>query len=259
MQDEVKAQSRSGNKALLIILIVIVLVAIGTGVWYFFLKKSAEGEACSSSSKCETGLTCANKVCSSGVAGSSCDSKNSCKTDFCVDNKCTEGKTGDSCSAKTDCTTSYCVSSKCTEGKVSDACITYKDCASGLYCKTGACTTPPDYSKYFSSVVISKMKPGLPPGPNNPTTVTNTFTTADSIEIDFTGVKGTTVGAFYYDIADSVTGETVRSSKNEQELSFAGRDTGTGTDLNNVSAGTYDLNIYFKDELVYTAAITVTK
>jgi hypothetical protein len=232
MNEEIGAQSRGGSKALLIILIIIVLAAIAGGGWYFFFKKSAEGGACTSNTKCETGLTCANKTCSSGKAGSSC-------------------------SAKADCKTNYCVNTKCTEGKVSDACVTYKDCDTGFYCKTGACATPPDYTKYFSSVVISKIKPGSGPGPNNPETVTTIFKTTDAIEMDFAGVKTTTVGVYYYEIVNSTTGEVSRSSKNEQELKFAGRDIGTGTSLDNVAPGTYDLNIYFKDELVYTTQITI--
>lgn len=222
-----------GKTWLWIILVVIVLAGIAYGGWYFFIKKSIEGEACNTNSKCESGLNCANKVCSSG-------------------------KTGSSCSAKSDCQTNYCVSGKCTNGTVGDACSTYKDCGSGLYCKTGACTTPPDYSKYFSKVVISRIDPGSGPSTNNPATVTSTFTTADALEIDFTGVNPTTVGEFYYEIADSTSGEISRSSKNEQTLNFSGRDIGTGTSLDNVALGTYDLNIYFKDELVYTTQIIVT-
>lgn len=232
MDKEIGKSSGGGAKALLIVLIVIFLVAVGVGTWYLFMKKSAEGETCNTNSKCETGLNCANKICSSGKAGSSCATKTDCKTD-------------------------YCVNGKCTDGKVTDACITYKDCDAGLYCKTGACTTPPDYSKYFNKVTISKMKPGLPPSSSNPLTVTTSFKTTDAIEVDFTGVKTTTIGTFYYDFVDSATGEIVRSSKNEQELRFAGRDTGTGTDLSNLSLGTYDLNIYLVDELVYTTQVTI--
>jgi hypothetical protein len=252
--------SRSKSKVWLwTVLIIIITGGLAFGSWYFFLKKSVEGGVCNSNSKCETGLTCANKVCSSGKAGSACESKDSCKTDYCVNNKCTEGKIADSCNTKTDCTTGYCANGKCTEGKLSDACSTYKDCTSGLYCKQGTCATPPDYSKYFSKVVISKIKPGSGPGPNNPETVTDIFTTADALEIDFSGVKSTTIGEYYYEIVDSTSGEISRSSKNEQALKFTGQDIGTGTSLDNVSPGQYDLNIYFKDELVYTKQITVNK
>jgi|GEM_PF-1731563 hypothetical protein len=258
--DEGENASTSGSgKIFLIILIVVILaVALAAG-WYFFIKKSAEGGTCSSDSKCESGLTCANKTCSSGASGSSCESKDNCQAGYCVNNKCTEGKTGDNCSAKTDCTTGYCVNSKCTEGKLSDACSTYKDCAAGLYCKQGACSTPPDYSKYFAKIVISRINPGSGPEPNNPATVTTTFKTTDALEIDFTGVKSTTVGEYHYEIVDSVSGEIARSSKNELELKFSGQDTGTGTSLDNVAPGEYDLNIYFKDELVYTTQIIVSK
>ena len=79
------------------------------------------------------------------------------------------------------------------------------------------------------------------PGPSNPETVTNTFTTADAIEMDFYGVKSTTVGDFYYEIVNSTTGEVIRSSKNEQQFTLDGEDRGTGTALDNVPPGQYDL------------------
>ncbi|PIX30020.1 hypothetical protein COZ63_01965 [Candidatus Berkelbacteria bacterium CG_4_8_14_3_um_filter_42_13] len=157
------------------------------------------------------------------------------------------------------CKTGYCVSQKCTEGKAGDACVASKDCNSGLFCPKSTCSTPPDYTKYFSKVVISKIKPGSGPGPNNPETVINTFTTADAIEMDFYGLKSTTVGEYYYKIVNSTSGEIIRSSKNEEPLSFNGQDRGNGTALDNVAPGQYDLNIYFKDELVYSTQITVTE
>lgn len=152
-----------------------------------------------------------------------------------------------------------CVNKICSSGKVGSGCVTYKDCESGLLCTKSICTKKPDYSKYFEKVIISKIKPGSGPGPNNPETVTTTFTMADAIEIDFVGVKATTVGAFYYEIVDATSGEISRSSQNEQTLQLSGQDRGTGTSLDNVSPGQYDLNIYFKDELVYSTMITVTK
>jgi len=139
-----------------------------------------------------------------------------------------------------------------------DACATYKDCNAGLLCIKGACSQKPDYSKYFEKVVISKMKPGMPPGPNNPTTPTTTFNAAtDAIEIDFVGVKPTTIGPYYFEIVNPTTGEVARSTKNEMETKFSGRDTGSGTDLGNVEPGEYDLNIYYNNELVYSTQITV--
>lgn len=152
-----------------------------------------------------------------------------------------------------------CVKKICSSGKVSSGCVTYKDCAEGLICTKSICTQKPDYTKYFEKVIISKIKPGSGPGPDNPETVTSTFTTADAIEMDFVGVKATTVGEFYYEIVDSTSGEISRSSKNEQALELSGQDRGTGTSLDNVTPGQYDLNIYFKDELVYSTTITVTQ
>jgi hypothetical protein len=102
------------------------------------------------------------------------------------------------------------------------------------------------------------MKPGLPPGPNNPLTPTTTFAQTDAIEMDFVGVKTTTVGPYYYEFVNSITGESVRSSKDEQELSFSSKDAGTGTDLNNVAPGDYDLNIYLNNQLIFTTQIKVT-
>lgn len=250
---------QNSHKVVLTIGVIVVLIfAAAFGGWYFFLKKSAEGGVCTTSSKCQSGLTCANKICSSGALNSSCETKDQCKTGYCVQNKCTNGNTGSNCATKADCKTAYCVSGQCTEGKVNDACITYKDCNSGLLCQKGACITPPDYSKYFSKVIVSKIKPGLPPGPENPTIVTNTFSANDSIEVDFVGVKPTTIGDFYFDLVDSNTGELAMSLKNQGGIQqFNGHDRGVGTSLNNVSAGAYGLNIYFNDELVYSTSITV--
>lgn len=189
------------------LIIVVALAFVGFGGWYFFIKKSSEGGVCLNSARCEQGLKCVNKTCSSGKVGS--------------------------------------------------VCVTYKDCESGLLCTKSVCTAKPDYSKYFSNVIISKIKPGSGPGPDNPETITATFTQADAIEMDFVGVKSTTVGAFYYEIVNSTSGEISRSSQGEQQLSFAGQDRGTGTSLDNVVPGDYDLNIYFNNELVYSTQITV--
>jgi len=194
------------NKALITIIIVIILVAIGFGGWYFFLKKSAAGGACAIASKCETGLTCVNKICS--------------------------------------------------DGKLGSGCVTYKDCEEGLICTKSICSEKPDYSKYFDKVTISKMKPALPPGPNNPPTVTDTFTKTDAIEVDITGVKTTTIGPYYYEFVNSTTGEVAGNTQG-METKLEGRDTGSGTDLANLAAGQYDVNIYYNNELVYTTSITM--
>jgi len=215
------------------VVVIFILAILGYGGWYLFLKKNPEGGACTTDAKCQTGLKCINKICSSGEVGSVCESKDDCKTGYCVNNKCTEGKLG-------------------------DACATYKDCNTGFLCIKGGCSQKPDYSKYFEKVVISKMKPGMPPGPNNPTMPTTTFNAAtDAIEIDFIGVKSTTVGPYYFELVNSTTGEVARSTKNEMETKFNGRDTGMGTDLGNVEPGEYDLNIYYNNELVYSTQITV--
>ena len=246
------------KKIVIIIFTVVILVALGFGGWYFFLRKLPEGAACKSTTSCETGLKCANKICSSGGAGSSCETKADCKTAFCVVNKCTEGKKGDSCMAKADCLTNYCVSSVCTEGKKGDACSTYKDCGTGLLCQKGACSEPPSYSQYFNKIIISKMKPGMPPSPTNIPVPTTQFKTTDAIEIDFTGVKSTTKGEVYYEVINPITGEVAFSSSGNK-MKLNGMDTGTGSDLPRVvGVGDFDFNIYYNGEIVYTVTITVT-
>jgi len=150
-----------------------------------------------------------------------------------------------------------CVNKICSSGKVGSGCATYKDCESGLLCIKSICSEKPDYSKYFDKVTISKMKPGIPPGPNNPLTTTNTFSTSDAIEIDFSGVKSTTTGPYYFEFVNATTGEVARSTKELMDTNFTGIDTGSGTDFSGITSGEYDLNIYFNDELVYQATITL--
>jgi hypothetical protein len=193
------------KKIVIIIFVIVILATLGLGGWYFFLRKLPEGAVCKSETTCETGLKCANKICSSGGMGSSCEIKADCKTAFCVANKCTEGKKGESCITKADCLTNYCVSSACTEGKKGDACLTYKDCGTGLLCQKGICSESPSYSQYFNKIVISKMKPGMPPSQTNIPVPTTQFKTTDAIEIDFTGVKSTTKGEVYYEVINPIT------------------------------------------------------
>ena len=214
-----------------VILLILILVFVG---WQFLNKKSAEGGACKSVNNCEAGLKCINNTCSSGKAGSVCISK-------------------------TDCLVPFCVGGKCTEGKKDDACSTYKDCEKGLFCKAGVCSEPPSYSQYFTKIVISKMKIGLPPGPDNIPIATTEFKTTDAIEIDITGVKSTTRGEFYYEAVDTVTGEVVFTSSGYPQK-IEGRDIGTGSDMPRViGKGEFDLNIYYNNEMVYTTVIKVTE
>jgi len=239
-----------------VILLILILVFVG---WQFLAKKSGEGGSCKTEKDCQTGLKCINDICSSGETGSVCLSKADCLTPFCVEGKCTEGKRGDSCATKTDCSTNYCVNSECTEGKKNDACSTYKDCETGLFCKKGVCSEPPSYSQYFNKIVISKMKLGMPPGPDNIPIPTTEFETTDAIEIDFVGVKPTTKGEAYYEVIDLITGEVVFSSSS-YKVKLEGGDIGTGSDLPRiVGEGEFDLNIYYNDELVYTTIIKVTE
>lgn len=219
------------KKMIISIIIVVVIAAAGLAGWYLFFKNNSEGGNCNSDKQCENSLKCVNKTCSSG-------------------------KTGSVCSAKTDCQTNFCVSGKCTNGQENDACITYKDCDKNLLCQKGLCSIRPDYSKYFDKIVISKMKPGMPPGPDNPTIVTNEFSKNDGIEIDFRGVKSETIGDYYIEIVNATTGEVENSTAN-MDTKFEGRDTGMGTDLQILLLGIYDLNVYFKNGLIYTTQIII--
>jgi len=226
-----KINQFGGSKIILIIVILVILIALGFGAWYFFLKKTVEGGACADSAKCEQGLKCINKICSSGKFGSICAQKGDCQTQFCVSGKCTEGKKG-------------------------DACESYKTCQEELLCLKDVCSAPPDYSKYFTQIKISKMKM-MPPGPNNIPIPTTEFKKTDAIEVDLMVKSAEVKGDFYYEAVNAKTGEVAFStSKNKQYIN--GQDMGTGSDLP-VPSGVYDLNIYFNSELVYTTQITVSE
>jgi len=243
------------KKAVIAALVVlVVIIAVGVGGWYFFLKKSAEGGSCRSDTKCETGLKCISNVCSSGNKGSKCAGKSDCKTEFCVEGICTEGKLGDKCIAKSDCRTGFCVNERCTEGKVGQACGTYKDCQSGLLCKSKLCTEKPSYTKYFDRIDISKMKPGLPPGPDNIPVATTEFKKTDAIEIDITNSKKTN-GEFYIEVIDPISGEKVFTT-DKQQISGS-RGTGFGLPMN-TAAGEYELDVYFNNELIYSVPIKIS-
>jgi len=166
---------------------------------------------------------------------------------------------GGKCTADARCDQNLkCVSGKCSSGKVGSACKTHGDCQNGLLCLKNVCSEKPDYSKYFDKITISKIKPGIGPGPNNPETITTEFNAAtDAIEVDIVGVKPTTIGPFYFELVNSTTGETALSSKSRMETSFDGQDRGAGTDLSGTTPGTYDFNFYFNNELLYTTPITI--
>ena len=246
------------KKSLIFVIVIIVILALGFLGWRFLLKKSDEGGICKADKNCQEGLKCINNVCSSGKVGSVCRDKTDCLTPFCVEGKCTEGKRNDPCAAATDCSTNYCVSSVCTEGEKGDACLTYKDCQTGLLCQKGTCSNPPSYSQYLSKIAISKMKLGMPPGPDNIPVPTTEFKTTDAIEIDLIGVKSTTIGELYYEAVNSITGEVAFSTESFKQQ-IEGRDIGTGSDLpNKVGIGEFELNIYFNNEIIYTTTIKVS-
>lgn len=165
---------------------------------------------------------------------------------------------GGKCAADARCDVGKCINKACSSGKIESACKTYNDCESGLLCLKSQCAKKPDFSQYFDKVTISKMKPGSGgPGPNNIPTETSIFTTSDAFEIDFSGVKSITVGPYYFEFVNTTTGEVVRSTKGTMDTNFAGQDIGSGTDLSDLKPGQYDVNVYFKDKIIYSATFTV--
>jgi len=219
------------RNALIVILVIILLGAAGAAGWYFFLKKSPEGGSCQNASRCEDNLKCVNQTCSSGKAGSVC-------------------------AAKTDCQTEICVSSKCSEGKAGDACQIYKDCQSGLYCKSSICATPPSYTKYFSKIEVSKIKLGMPPGPDNVPVPTTEFKATDAVEIDLYPQAGVN-GEMTYELVNAVTGEAEITNRSNK-MPVKGDQTGVGFGLPNVT-GEFELKVYFNDELVMVTPIKVSR
>lgn len=167
---------------------------------------------------------------------------------------------GGACTAEANCETGLkCISGKCSSGKVNSVCATYKDCNTGLYCIKSVCSNPPSYSKYFSKITIGKMKIGMPPGPNNiPVPTTEFNATTDAIEIDMIGKAGTKEGEVYYDLVDLTTGETVLSMASSR-MKIDERGGGMGLSAPMGANGDYDLNVYFNNELIYTAAIKITQ
>jgi len=212
-----------------IAIIVVLLIILGLFAYFSYTKKSPDGGACRSTKNCESGFSCVNKKCSSGKKGSACNSKNNCKTSFCVKNLCMDGEEGDTC-------------------------VTYKDCKENMICKNTVCQGMPDYSRYFDKVTISKIKPGIPPGIENPPVETTIFTLNDAIEIDLL-VKEGTIGNLYAEVNETTGGLVFRNET--QEINQPG-DRGTGFALpTNTKPGEYVLNIYFNNEIIYSVPITV--
>ena len=168
------------------------------------------------------------------------------------------GKEGQACSATQTCETDLrCANNICSSGKAGSACATYKDCQSGLYCVKSICANPPSYTKYFNKVTISKMKQGMPPGPNNMPIPTTEFKTTDAIEIDLSSKPGIS-GTVYYELINSTTGLTEMSSaNNKQQIRAGGMGTGFGIPFGLI--GDFDLNVYYNDELVFTTPIKISQ
>ncbi|MFA4834291.1 MAG: hypothetical protein WC619_05665 [Patescibacteria group bacterium] len=171
----------------------------------------------------------------------------------------TFGKEGEACNAEKTCATGLkCLSNVCSSGQLGSACVNYKDCQSGLYCLKSACANPPSYKTYFDKITISKMKQGLPPGPNNIPVPTTEFKIADAMEIDVIATKEAVGGTFYYELINSTTGEKEMSSADYKQKVVQGS-WGTGFGLPGGLSGDYDLNIYFNDELIFTTPVTIAQ
>lgn len=167
-------------------------------------------------------------------------------------------KEGQSCSAAQTCETGLkCISNVCSSGKTGSACSTYKDCSTGLFCMKSVCSNPPSYAKYFSKITISKMKQGLPPGPNNVPVPSTEFKTADAVEIDVS-VRSGVSGTLYYELVNLTTGITEISSIDNKQKVRQGN-WGTGFGIPNELVGEFDLNVFYNDELVYTVPIKISQ
>ena len=167
-------------------------------------------------------------------------------------------KEGQSCNTAQTCETGLkCINNVCSSGRIGSACSTYKDCSTGLFCIKSVCSNPPSYTKYFNKITISKMKQGMPPGPNNMPIPTTEFKTIDAVEIDLDVKLGIT-GTLYYELVNSTTGITEMSSASyKQKLRVGGW--GTGFGIPGGLTGDFDLNVYYNDELVYTVPIKISQ
>lgn len=166
---------------------------------------------------------------------------------------------GEACGAKKVCVEGLkCISEACSSGKIGSVCANYKDCQSGLYCVKSVCSNPPSYKKYFSKITISKMKQGMPPGPNNMPVPTTEFKTTDAVEIDVVASKEAVDGTFYYELVNATTGETEMTSMAYKQKVIQGN-WGTGFGIPGGLEGDYDLNIYFNEELIFTTSITISQ
>lgn len=172
--------------------------------------------------------------------GGGCNSIKKCAVGLSCTNKiCTSninGIAGSSCSTKTDCKTGQCVNKKCSAGKVGDYCRNYTDCASNLSCKSNACAVLPDSSAFFNKVDISK-------------------TDNNRIRVDFVGVKASTKGPFYFELARQDNREIALTTKHLPETALSGTDTNISIDLTRIDAGDYYLNIYLNNEMIYAAPV----
>jgi len=149
-----------------------------------------------------------------------------------------------------------CVSGTCSSGKIGSLCKVHSNCQTGLLCSKQICSQKPDYSQYFDKITISKIKPGT--DQTLEAEATSFTASTDGIGVNLIGVKPSTTGTFYYELVNSTTGDVAMSLLYRHgAVPVDGHDTGAGTDFSQVSPGTYDLNFYLNNELLYTTPITL--
>lgn len=205
--------------------IIILLVAIG----FIAFRKAGEGEQCTYTGACATGLTCINQACSSGKPGSFCSIIEDCKTTFCTNNICSNGKDNEPCK-------------------------TYEDCDKDYLCEKSLCKKkPPVYTwpSYFKKLELQKMKSGIPPGPDNVPVNASEFKTTDGINLNISMKSGIS-GEVYFEMINPVTGQVIFTYPKFTADGILGRGFPAPK-----TPGDYQLKVYFKNELVDVIDFTV--
>jgi|GEM_PF-1776178 len=119
-------------------------------------------------------------------------------------------------------------------------------------------STDSTYTKYFNSITISKLKPGLPGPENTPVEATEFKAVADVLQIDF-DVKQEVNGEVYYELINSANGEKAMSSENNKMKITAGVKNSIGFQIPASLTGDFKLNIYFNGESVYEVPIKISE
>ena len=108
-----------------------------------------QNSTCDSTHPCNTGLTCVDSMCTSGVSGgidTTCEAPSDCDAGLeCVGGLC-KGGIDATCEAPSDCgATLECVGGIC-KGGSSATCEAPSDCGAGFECVGGVCTASSDTS-----------------------------------------------------------------------------------------------------------------